>query len=507
MRHARISLIASGFIVLCLLIWVWLGSRGVLDPSGASRSGPGKKSLVLYCAAGIKPPVEQICKDFESEFGVEVQIQYGGSGTLLSNLKVAGRGDLYLAADESYLLIAREEGLLREIIPLAHLTPVLAVQKGNPKQIKTLSDLLDPQIRVGLAHPEAAAVGRVSRALFTQADLWDRIKPAVKVFKPTVNELANDLKLGAIDVSLIWDATAHQYDELDTISLPAFETEQQLISIGILESSKDPTVALKLARYIGARDRGLIEFQKNGYKPVVGDVWEETPEVLLFSGGVNRVAIEDTLKQFEAREGCRVTRVYNGCGILVAQMKAGEKPDAYFACDISFMHNVGGLFYGSQVLSKTDMVILVPKGNPLNLKDLNDLASQKLKLGVANPQQSALGSLTEKLLMEAGVRDAVFANVKSQTPTADLLVNQLRTGSLDAAIVYRANTSQVTDSLDVIPINHPAAHAVQPYGVGRNSEHAQLMKRLEETLISSESQERFTSVGFEWMIPEKSDDE
>jgi len=32
-----------------------------------------------------------------------------------------------------------------------------------------------------------------------------------------------------------------------------------------------------------------------------------------------------------------VTRVYNGCGILVGQMQAGAKPDLYFACDAQFM--------------------------------------------------------------------------------------------------------------------------------------------------------------------------
>ena len=43
-----------------------------------------------------------------------------------------------------------------------------------------------------------------------------------------------------------------------------------------------------------------------------------------------------------------------------------------------------------------------------------------------------------------------MANVRTQTPTADLLVNQMKTGSLDAAIVYRANCSFVKDDLPII---------------------------------------------------------
>jgi hypothetical protein len=47
---------------------------------------------------------------------------------------------------------------------------------------------------------------------------------------------------------------------------------------------------------------------------------------------------------FEQREGVRVTRVYNGCGILVTQMHSGTRPDAYFSCDVSFMDQVRDLF-------------------------------------------------------------------------------------------------------------------------------------------------------------------
>ena len=39
---------------------------------------------------------------------------------------------------------------------------------------------------------------------------------------------------------------------------------------------------------------------------------------------LNRVAIEESLREFEAREGARVTRVYNGCGILTAQIRAAD---------------------------------------------------------------------------------------------------------------------------------------------------------------------------------------
>lgn len=73
-----------------------------------------EKSLLLYCAAGVKPVIEKVAKQYYEEYGIRVDLQYGGSGTLLSNIRVAKQGDLYLAADKSYIDEAEAFGLLKE---------------------------------------------------------------------------------------------------------------------------------------------------------------------------------------------------------------------------------------------------------------------------------------------------------------------------------------------------------------------------------------------------------
>lgn len=491
MRDAKAWLLGSGLAVVGLVLLLVLGRPGRPGPTTET------KPLVLFCAAGLKPPVEAVAKAYEQEFGISVQVQYGGSGTLLANLTVADRGDLFLAADDTYLELARSNGLLAEVVPLARLTPVIAVARGNPRGVRGPDDL--PSLPVALANPEAAAVGRTARDLLRRSGQWASLADRVKVFKPTVNDVANDIKLGAVDAGIVWDATVRQYPELEAVRVAAFDAHPQSVSIGVLKSSQQPTAALRFARYLGAPERGLREFAGRGYEVVAGDAWEEVPEVVLFSGGVNRVAIEETLNRFEEREGARVTRVYNGCGILVSQMKAGQHPDAYFACDVSFMSQVTDLFPTAANLAQTDMVLVVPRGNPKGLTSLEDLTQSGLRIGLANAEQSALGALTARLLTAHGVLDRVMPNVRVQTPTADLLVNQIRGGSLDAVVVYRANTMYLGDALMVVPLPDPDASAIQPYAVGRNSKHRFLMERLRATLESAESRGRFESNGFRWL--------
>jgi ABC-type molybdate transport system substrate-binding protein len=281
----------------------------------------------------------------------------------------------------------------------------------------------------------------------------------------------------------------------------ALASGEQLVEIGVLSFSRQSAAALRFARYLCARDKGLPELARSGYRVVEGDQWAEHPEVLLYSGGVNRLAIEPAIQQFERREDVRVTRVYNGCGILVAQMKSGQRPDAYLACDVSYVPPVAELFSAGTELSETDIVILVAKGNPKGIRSLADLAKPGLAVGLANAQQSTLGDLTARMLRAAGILEAVMANVRTQTPTADLLVNQMRTGALDAVVVYEANTSQVRQTLELVRLDVPGAKAVQPYAVGKDSKHRWLMARLQTAIASPESRRHYESLGFRWRGP------
>ncbi len=483
------SLAVAGGLV-ALLLWQ---SRSSLPAKVAME-----KPLLVFCAAGIKPPVEAVAREYEQAFGVRVQLQYGGSGTLLSNLRVADAGDLFLAADESYMKSAREFGLLAETVPLARLRPVIAVTKGNPKNIHTLEDLQRPEVRVAMANPDAASIGRTVRALLQQAGQWTGLEKHVTVFKPTVNDVANDVKLAAVDAGIVWDATARQYPELESVPVPLFDQATETISIGVLKHSAHPAAALRFARYLGARDQGLKQFAKFHYEPVAGDDWAEHPEIVLFSGAMLRPGLEKTLKEFEVREGCRFTTVYNGCGVLVAQMRAGQRPDAYFSCDTSFMNSVADLYLDPVDVVDNQLMIIVAKGNPKGIQTVRDLTKPGLRVGLPHHEKSAMGNIAWKMLMQMNVYDALTPNLSVESPTGDFLVNQIRTGSLDAIIACRSNWMGVREHLDAVPIDHPLARMTQPYAVGRNTRYPHLLSRLQDALTTAASRERFEAEGFGW---------
>ncbi|MDX1925506.1 MAG: substrate-binding domain-containing protein [Pirellulaceae bacterium] len=471
----------------------------VLLSQSNQRSVNQTEPIVLFCAASNRAVVDAVREDYKQEYGRDVQVQYGPSQTLLATMEVTQTGDLYLPADDSFLKLAKEKNLVAETLPLGMMKAGVAVPKGNPKHINALADLLKDDVRFVQASVEASAIGKLTRELLTRSQRWDALDKATDAYRSTVTDVANDVLVGAADAGIVYDAVLHTYPGLEFVSIPELAGAQSQIVVGVVSESKQPAAALHFARYLAAADRGGKRYEEFGFAAEKSEVWSDVPELAVFAGSMLRPAIEETIKAFEQREGVRVTTVYNGCGILVAQMKTGLLPDAYFACDKEFMSQVKEYFPDPVDVSQNELVILVKKGNPLGIRSLKDLTREGLRVGIGHEKQCAMGWITQNTFREGGIQKEVMANVTVQTPTGDMLVNQLRTGSLDAAVAYLSNAAGAAEFLDAIQITGiECSVAIQPWAIAAKSKYPLTTSRLFERICSAESQEVFLAEGFRW---------
>ena len=481
-------------ILLCLAaatVLLWLATKS---------AAPAEAPLTVFCAAGLKKPVEEIATAYQKETGTPVQLQFGGTSTLLTQLRVAKQGDLFIAADDGALADAKKLDLTREELRLVQQWPVIAVAKGNPKKITSIESLLATEVKLALANPEAASISKVTKNALGAK--WDALAAKAAVMKPTVMDVAADLALGSVDAAILWNSTVPQYDQLEAIEVPELSSHKEHATAAILTSAKDAAAALRFARYLNAPEKGAATFAKHRFEAVKGDAWSLRPELILYSGGVNRLAIEGLLKKFAAREGISVTTTFNGCGILCAAMKTmgdttnPKYPDVYYACDICFVPPVAKEFPEAVLLTEAEIILAVPKGNPKGIHTLADLAREGIKVGLCNAEQSTLGYLTQAMLKSMNLWDSVSKNASAQSPTGDLLVNQLRTGSLDAAVVYLNNIIPQKEHLDAVKLPADKAKAIQPFAVRQDSPHRMLGQRLLAFLLKN--RESFEQAGFTW---------
>lgn len=520
-RSGRVNAL---WAVLVSGIAVITGAGFLLSLGGPGES-PRAKTLTMYCAAGIRVPVEEVAEEYEAKYGVHIELQYAGSNSLLNQLQVNkfDTGDLYLAADDFYTDKAKELGLAQETLTIAYMRPVIAVPTENKAGIKTVRDLLKKDVRVALGNPDQAAVGRAVRKRLKayesgDSDLWTKLEAHVTdvgVFKPTVNDVANDVKVGTVDAAIVWDSTVAMpkyRDHLTAIPVEELDGDPNLISVCVLTSSQQSTEALRFARYLSASDRGLTVFKKYGMRPVEGDVWVENPEITFYCGAVNRRAVAQVIEDFAAREGVTVNTVYDGCGVLTSRMKTIDAqdtslgfPDVYMACDRYYLENVKDWFQDDVDISDAEIVLAVPKGSE-KVRSLSDLLKPGIRVAIGEGEQCTLGALTRRML----TREAIYEKLKAkqklsgevvvEKPSSALLIPDVVAGHVDVAIAYVTDTLAASRDVDIVRIESPLKLAVQPFSVSRSSLHKHLVGRLFERV--ADAKDEFESAGFHFRLTE-----
>ncbi len=223
--------------------------------------------LVVFCAAGMRAPMEAIADRYQSGKNRRVQLQFGGSNTLLSQIELAKIGDLFLAADASYIREAERRGLAHRTWPVAVIRPVILSRPGVPTHDRLIS-WFDADLRWALAEPEAAAIGLVTRQVLTEQGIWERAETLARqqgVFLPTVGAVANAVELGSVDAGIVWDAVAAPYDGLVVTRLESLDGSPSTIEIAVLNSAEDSQAAIAFAKYVADPDHGLVEFARFGF--------------------------------------------------------------------------------------------------------------------------------------------------------------------------------------------------------------------------------------------------
>ena len=224
------------------------------------------KELMLYCAAGIRPPADELVEVFEREYGIKISPDYAGSEVLLSKIKLVRRGDLYMPGDKHYIEQAVREDMILSRRSVCYWVPTILVQKGNPKKIYGLADFLKPGIKLGLGDPDVCAIGRISKQILAKNNItWEDIQKNLIFQSLTVNELGMQIQATSLDAVIVWDAMARYYSEYgDAIPIAVEKNVISTVDIGVLKFTKHKELAEKFVEFVTS-EAGQRIFNKHNY--------------------------------------------------------------------------------------------------------------------------------------------------------------------------------------------------------------------------------------------------
>ena len=258
MPCARMGFIISLFLIIAAVV------PGCITPQDATPSPASSQAAILvYSGAGLKAAMDDIGQEFTRKYGIEVQYNYAGSGLLISQMNLTRKGDVFITGSTVEYNTAMNQGLAGPYQLVAYHVPVIAVQKGNEKNITMLQDFARPGLKIALGDVNATAIGKAGAKMFKKLNITDAVEENVVTRTPTINELTILMTAGQADASiltldLINDKT------MEAIQIPITVNEVMIIPVGITTFSENQDNARKFADFV-ASDEGKAIFVSHGF--------------------------------------------------------------------------------------------------------------------------------------------------------------------------------------------------------------------------------------------------
>lgn len=266
MNSKKLAIIA---VIAIFIIVAGVYVSGILSGS----MGTENKTLTVLAGAGFVKVTNDMKTEFEKEHpGVTVNVQNGGSGELFSILETQKSADIFMPADYKYMSDAMKNGDMKNdtVKNITKNIPIIAVAKGNPKNITSLADLGKSDVKVAIGEPNGPAIGKTTNKILNKTGLNDSVQANVVVKTTTVNQLLTYVVTGQADAAIIWEdmtTWSEAQGKIDIIKIPQNETIISTVPIGVTAYTKENSLAMEFEDFVTG-DKGKAIWEKWGFTPL-----------------------------------------------------------------------------------------------------------------------------------------------------------------------------------------------------------------------------------------------
>ena len=262
----RLRSLLAGLAVTTTLVLAACGSGS--SDTGNGGGAPASASsitgnLSVFAAASLTESFTQIGKDFEAAHpGVSVKFSFAGSSALATQIKQGAHADIFASAAPKNMKDVTDAGDA-DGAPTTFVKNqlVIAVPKGNPKQITGLADLVKPGVKVALCAAQVPCGAAAKTALDAAG-----VKLTPVTLEQDVKAALAKVKLGEVDAALVYrtDAKAAASD-VDGVEFPESAKAINEYPIVVLKGAPNKTAAQAFVAYV-LSDKGTSVLIAAGFQ-------------------------------------------------------------------------------------------------------------------------------------------------------------------------------------------------------------------------------------------------
>jgi molybdate transport system substrate-binding protein len=188
---------------------------------------------------------------------------------------------------------------------------------------------------------------------------------------------------------------------------------------------------------------------------------------------------------------------FGGSNTLAAQIEQGLPADVFASANTALpwqLHRKG-LVARPVVFTSNRLVVVVARGNPLQLRSVEQLERPGLRIVMAAPGVP-VGDYTRKVLGRMGLSDLVGKAVSQETDVREVLA-KVTLGEADAGFVYATDAKAVAGKVSLLGIPKSAQPQVLYAAAAvKSSSHLQAAKAWIQRLLSTRAQKKLRAAGF-----------
>jgi molybdate transport system substrate-binding protein len=219
-------------------------STGSASASSQALSG----TITVFAAASLQKTFTALASTFEKEHpGTTVKFSFGGSDTLAAQITQGAPADVFASANLSTMQTVEKAGdTTGTPTVFVKNTLEIAVAPGNPKNIKTLSDLTKSGTKVALC---AKTVPCGSAAVKVLAAAKVSLTPVT--YEAEVTSALTKVELGEVDAALVYHTdVVGAAGKVDGVVFSTASTAVNSYPIDVLKGASNATLAQAFETFI-----------------------------------------------------------------------------------------------------------------------------------------------------------------------------------------------------------------------------------------------------------------
>jgi molybdate transport system substrate-binding protein len=188
---------------------------------------------------------------------------------------------------------------------------------------------------------------------------------------------------------------------------------------------------------------------------------------------------------------------FAGSDDLATQITEGAPADVFAAASPKYPDQLAedGLVEKPEVFATNELVLIVPKDNPANIRSVDDLSNPDVKL-VVGAEGVPIGDYTRTVLENMGATD-VLDQVVSEEDDVKGVVSKVSLGEADAGFVYVTDVKPVEDKVTAIELPEEAQAVVEyEIAVVKNAPHGDAARQFVDRVLGDQGQSELQAAGF-----------